>query len=222
MIGSGPDGVLRLTAGGLEVAFWTDHTYTRNSADNVHAYEREIMLAGEDRHHRQAVGVRVSDGGAVLASAVLLLPLGCGEPGAHAIVLRPGTVYLPTGSEVAALDVPSLQVRWETRSDLGCVLALHEIPGEEALIVHGEITIARVEPDGRVAWEHSGRDIFSGELCVIGDAVEVTDWDGELYRFRISDGEILVQPAPVRPPPPRPGGWLDGLRALLRPDGPAR
>ena len=37
MTGSGPDGVLRLAAGGLQVALWNDHTYTRGSADNVHA-----------------------------------------------------------------------------------------------------------------------------------------------------------------------------------------
>ena len=206
MAGIGPDGVLRLAAGGVEAAFWRDHTYTRNSADNVHAYARELVFAEGDAHHWQAVGVRLSEGETVLDSAVLLLPVGCGEPGAHTILFRPGTLYLPCGSEVVALDVPSLQVRWETRSNVGCVLGLHEIPGEEALIVHGEICVARVQPDGQVAWERVGRDIFSGGLRITGDVVEVTDWNGDLYRFRITDGEVLLAPPPpVIVPDPRYG-----------------
>jgi hypothetical protein len=216
VIGSAPDGVLRLTAGALEVALWEDHTYTRGSADNVHAYGRELAFAGGQRHEWRAVGVRVSKGGRAVSSAVVLLPIGCGEPGVHTVVARPGTLYLPCGGEVAALDLPSLEVRWRTSADFACVNGLHEIPGAEALIVHGELTIARVEPDGRVAWERTGRDIFSGELRIVGDAVEVTDWNEDLYRFRLSDGEILEAPPPASPAPDPPrAGWMERLRGWM-------
>lgn len=217
MIGNGPDGVLRIAAGGLRLALWEDHTYTRSSADNVHAYDREVVFADGARHSWKAVGVRVSEGDRVLCSAVLLLPLGCGAPGPETIVARPDTLYLPAGTGVVALDLPSLEARWETRSHLGCILGIHTMPGEDALIAHGEIAIARVEPDGRVAWERTGRDLFSGELRVAGDAVEVTDFDGEPYRFHISDGKVLTGPprrAPIAPPRP-PAGWLERLRAWL-------
>lgn len=217
MTGSDPDGVLRLAAGRLQVALWMDHTYTRNSADNVHTYDREVEFADGGPHTWKAVGVRVSEDERVLRSAALLLPLGCGEPGPATIVARPHALYLPAGSGVAALDLPSLEVRWRTGSRIGCVMGLHEIPGDEALIVHGEISVARVEPDGRVAWEHAGRDVFSGELRIVGDAVEVADWDGALYRFRLSDGEVLHAPPPgLTPEPPPSRGWIDRLRAWLR------
>lgn len=220
MIGSGPDGLLRLSAGGLDVALWEDHTYTRGSADNVHAYGRELAFAGGQRYEWRAVGVRVSEGERALSSAVVLLPVGCGEPGAHTVVAQPGTLYLPCGGEIAALDLPSLDVRWRTESDLACVNRVHGIPGEEALIVRGELPVARVEPDGRVAWERGGRDVFSGELRIAGDAVEVTDWNQDLYRFRLSDGEILQAPAPAAAAPdPKPaghGGWMERLRGWMR------
>lgn len=218
MIGSGPDGVLRLAADGVQVALWIDHTYTRNSADNVHAYDREVAFAGSAPHTWQAVGVRVSEGERVLGSAVLLVPLGCRGPDAETTIVRPGTLYLSAGTEVAALDLPSLQVQWQTESSVGCVMGLHEIPGEEALIVHGEIAIARVRPDGRIAWEQAGRDTFSGELRIVGDAVEVTDWNGDLYRFRLSDGQVLAGPPPARAPAApaeRAAGWVESLRSWL-------
>lgn len=205
-----------LRTGALEVEFRLDPTYTRNSADNVHAYDRELAFAGGERYTWQAVGVRVLQDGRVLHSAVLLLPLGCAEPGPGTIVLRPDALYLPAGGEVVALDVPGLKVRWETRSTMGCVFGIRAIPGEDALIAHGEMCIARVEPDGRIAWERAGRDIFTGELRIAGDAVEVTDFDGEPYRFRLSNGEILDAPPPRRvPEPPSALGWADRLRAWL-------
>lgn len=218
MIVDMPDGVLRLAAGALDVALWTDHTYTRNSADNVHTYDREVAFTSGGPHTWEAVGVRVSEGERVVGSAVLLVLLGCRGPCAETVVARPDTLYVSVGTEVAALNLPSLQVRWETRSQMGCVAGLHEIPGEEALIAHGEISIARVEPDGRLAWEQSGRDIFSGELRIADGAVEVADWNGDVYRFRLSDGEILAGPPPARVPAPRPTGargWMDHLREWL-------
>lgn len=218
MNGSGPDGVLRLSAGAVEVDLWLDHTYTRGSADNVHAYAREVAFADGPRHGWQALGVRVRQGDAVRSSAVLLLPIGCGEPGPRTLLLRPGTLFVPVGTEVAALDVPSLQVRWETRSHLGCVMGLHELSGQDALIAHGEISVARVELDGGIRWEHAGRDIFSGELRIADDAVEVTDFDGEPYRFRVSDGEVLDAPPP-RPsatPSSQSAAWTERLRGWLR------
>jgi hypothetical protein len=116
--------VLRLTAGMLEVALWNDWTYSRNSTDNVHAYDAEVEFAGTGRHW-QPIGARVSEGGRVLRSAVLLIPFGAGELGPERFLARPGTLYLPAGTELAALDLPSLQVRWETESHLCGVLGIH-------------------------------------------------------------------------------------------------
>lgn len=217
MIGSGPDGVLRLCAGDREVALWKDHTYSRNSTDNVHAYDHEVVFA-QTRRDWTAFGIRVTRDGTEMGSAVLLLPLGSGEPEPGRIAVRPDTLYLPAQNELAALDLASLRVRWETESDLCGIQCIHELPGQDSLIVHGELSIARVEPDGTMTWGQAGRDIFSGESRIVGDAVEVTDWHGELYRFRLSDGEMLAGPSPPPPgvvPPARPAGWMERLRAWL-------
>lgn len=214
MIADTSDGVLRLAAGGLEVALWEDHTYTRNSADNVHRYDREVVFADE---HWIAFGVRVSEGDRVLASVVVLSLIGCGTLRRERVVAREGVLLLPDGGEVVAFELPSLRERWRARTEGGCVSALHPVPGDDALIVHGELTIARLSADGRIAWERGGRDIFSGALRMEGDAVEVTDWNEDVYRFRLADGEVLAAPPP---PPPRPQerspGWMDRVAGWFR------
>lgn len=69
-----------------------------------------------------------------------------------------------------------------------------------------------------MSWEQAGRDIFSGEMRIADGAVEVTDVYDDLYRFRLSDGQVLAGPPPrppLAPPPVRAGGWMERLRAWL-------
>lgn len=209
MIGDAPDGVLRLAAGGLEVALREDHCYTRNSTDNVHRYEREVVVS----ELGPPLGVEVRDGETVVASMVVFGAMLGGEA-RRCILARLGMLIIPAIGEIAAFELPSLRLAWRADVNAGnTILALHEIPTEDGLIVHGEITIARLSWDGRIQWEHSGRDIFSGELCIDDEAVEVTDWEADVYRFRLSDGEMLAGPpltsAPASPPPSPPLRWLD-------------
>jgi outer membrane protein assembly factor BamB len=213
MIADTPDGVLRLAAGGLEVALWEDHTYTRNSADNVHRYDREVVFASE---HRRAFGVRVREGERVLASMVMLPVLGCDGLHPDNVLARDGVLYLPAAGEVVAFELPSLRELWRARTEGACVHALHTIPGGSALIVRGELTIARLSADGRVEWERSGRDVFSNPLRIDGDAVEATDWNGDLYRFRLMDGEVLAAPPPPPSPPEEPVRWMDRVTRWFR------
>jgi hypothetical protein len=214
MTADGPDGVLRLAAGPLEVALWEDYTYTPGSADNVYAYDREVVF---DTQMCRAVGVRVSEGGRVLGSMVMLVTVGCGGPREGSVVTREGVLYLPGADEVCAFDLPSLRLLWQARTHAGCVFGLHEIPGSDALIVHGEITVARLSADGYVEWEEGGRDIFTGPLRIDGDAAEVTDWNEDLYRFRLSDGRMLAGPTPTAAhEPPRSAGWVDRIAGWFR------
>lgn len=204
MIGDAPDGVLRLAAGGLEVALREDHCYTRNSTDNVHRYEREVVVS----ELGCPLGVEVRDGETGVASMVVFGAMLGGEA-RRCILARPGMLIIPAIGEIAAFELPSLRLAWRADVNAGnTILALHEIP------------IARLSWDGRIQWEHGGRDIFSGELRIDDEAVEVTDWEADVYRFRLSDGEMLAGPpltsAPASPPPSPPLRWLDRLVGWFR------
>jgi hypothetical protein len=194
MSDSGPDGVLRLATGGLEVALWEDSTYTRGSTDNASRFAREIVLA--DRHCK-AVEIRVRDDARMLGSAVLLVPMWCSGPREGLVIARDGALYLGAGDEVVALAIPSLEVLWRTKADHACVFGLQEIEGEDALLVHGELEITRLGLDGRIQWQRGGRDIFTGGCVIDDDEVIAIDWDGAEYRWRLSDGEMLVGPHPL-------------------------
>jgi hypothetical protein len=181
----------------LEVELWRDPTYTPRSADNVHRYGREIAVGG---HHGRATGVEVRVDGRALESAVLLCDAGCPGIAHDQAVLRDGTLYVAMRDHVAALALPSLEVRWMADVDDACVFGFVEIEGEDALLLHGELWITRLGLDGRIRWRQSGADIFTGGCWIADGVVVAADWEGAEYRWRLADGELLGMTPRAHPP----------------------
>ena len=196
------DVLYRLAAGGLEVVFRDEPCWTPGSADNLRRFDREIVL--DEDSCRRAVGVTVEREGRVLASAVLRV--GAWSPGAQegSVVVRRDAIYFSAGPQVVALELPSLEPRWMVKVDDACVFGLHEIE-EDALLVHGELDVTLLGMDGEIRWQHGGWDIFTGGCHIDGGQVVAVDWNGAVYRWRLSDGEVLQDPPrPVFTPDPHP------------------
>ncbi len=178
--------MLRLRAPGLEIVLQDAADYRTGSEDG--RYGREHVLG---RGHTKAIGIEVTAAGTPAGSAMVIVPMG--TPGVHerCATTRDDALILACGGEVVAFSPPQLDLLWRAEADPACIFGLHPVPGEEAVIAHGEQAIARVEPDGAVAWIQWGEDIFSGELRLRGNAVEVTDWSGKPYCFHTADGRPL-------------------------------
>jgi hypothetical protein len=182
--------------GGLEVELWSDPGYTPGSAGNVHRYGREIAVGG---HHGQATGVEVRMDGVPVASAVLLCDAGCPGVSTSNAELRGDTLYVAMRDHVAALSLPSLEVRWMTDVDDACVFGFVGTD-EDALLLHGELWITRLGLDGRIQWRQGGADIFTGGCWTEDGVVFAADWEGTEYRWRWSDGEALGVIPGAHPP----------------------
>lgn len=200
MSGSVREEVFTLSGGALEVELWRDPAWSPDSAGDPGAYDRVIALS--DRHG-QATEVEARVGGRVVASAVVLGEMGCPGISSGSALLRGGTLLLAMAAKVVALAVPSLAVRWITDVDDACVFGLMEIGEDDAVLVHGEIAITRLGMDGAVQWQRAGWDIFTNGCQVEDGVVVAVDWNGAVYRWRLSDGAVLEDPP--RPPGPAPG-----------------
>jgi hypothetical protein len=180
----------------LEVELWRDPAYASGSAGNVHRYGREIVIGG---HQGQATGVEVRVDGRPAASAVLLCDAGCPGVSFTDAVLRGDTLYVGVRDHAAALWLPSLEVRWMTPVDDACLFGFVET-GDDALLLHGELWITRLGPDGRIQWQQGGEDIFTGGCWMEDGVVVAADWSGTEYRWRLSDGEALGVTPGAHPP----------------------
>jgi outer membrane protein assembly factor BamB len=171
-----------LRDGALEVEFRRAVDYVPGSAP------REIGSAYGDW---QATAVDVRVDGRPAASAVLLAREGFSAVDRERVVLRGGTPYAAVEDGVFALDLPALDVLWAERMGYGSVFRLMEIGGEDALLVHGELDITRLGMDGRIRWQRGGADIFTGGCHIEDGVVVAVDWNGHVYRWRLSDGEVI-------------------------------
>jgi hypothetical protein len=182
-----------LAEGTLEVELWRDLAWSPDSTGDPGGYGRVIAIA--DRH-RQATGMEVRVDGRVVSTAVVLGEMGCPGISTGNALLRGDTLLVAMAATVVALALPSLEVRWMTHLDDACLFGLMEIDAGDAVLVHGEMSIRRLGMDGRVRWERSGADIFTGGCWIEEGQVVAEDWNGATYRWRLADGEVLHNPPP--------------------------
>lgn len=197
----GREEAFTLGEGALEVELWNDPAWSPDSTGDPARYGRAIELA--DRH-RQAIGIEVRVNGRVASSAVVLAEMGCPGVSGSNSVLRGDTLLVAMAAKVVALAVPSLEVRWMTDLDDACLFGLMEFGDDDAVLVHGELTITRLGMDGGIQWQRAGWDIFTGGCRIEGEEVVAVDWNEATYRWRLSDGEVLYDPPPpvIVPDPP--------------------
>lgn len=188
MTGSVREDAFTLGDAALEVEIWRDPAWSPDSTGDSSRYGRVIVLA-EPR--RQATGIEVRVDGRTVATTVVLGEMGCPGISSSDAVLRDGTLVIAMAAWVVALALPSLDPRWMRDVDDACLFGLMEIPGEDDLLVHGELHVTRLGLDGAVRWKRGGWDIFTGGCEVRDGVVVATDWNGAQYRWRLADGEPI-------------------------------
>src|SRR5437899_2209138 len=69
------------------------------------------------------------------------------------VVCIASRLYVAVGPHVAALDIVSGSVLWNSECDPATCWTLHQAPGGTALIVHGELDISKLSLDGEMLWQ---------------------------------------------------------------------
>lgn len=84
-----------------------------------------------------------------------------------------------------SLSIPDLKLNWLTKADDAACFSL--LPYENDLIVHGEISISRIDATGNIVWQFTGSDIFlsldgNSTFDMYPDFIELTDFNGHRYQ----------------------------------------
>jgi hypothetical protein len=83
-------------------------------------------------------------------------------------------------------------LNWKRKLDPATCFAIY--PYKDDFVIHGELEIKRIDREGDVKWDFSGKDIFVTQddkeaVKLIGNRIEVTDWDGDTY-ILTGDGQV--------------------------------
>ncbi len=89
------------------------------------------------------------------------------------------------GNEVFCILLPTLELLWYTQVDMATCFEI--VPYQHDYITHGEVEISRLNKQGEILWQFSGKDIFvspterTPSFTLIPKGIELIDFNYESY-----------------------------------------
>jgi hypothetical protein len=123
-------------------------------------------------------------------SAITLMASG-GASGVHAASLAVAESYClaAIGPFIVRLELPDLSVQWATKADYATCFGVYLLPNE-VILSHGELSVARLSACGRVLWQRTGREPFTGSFQTDGKLAVVEDFEGTEHSFELESGNL--------------------------------
>lgn len=117
-----------------------------------------------------------------------------GSPHKKSALVDNDNLLTIVGDCIFSLSIPELKLDWQTKCG-DCVTCFELFEVNEGYIVHGECSILKVQKGGRIAWEFSGRDIFTtvegiDVFKIVDGIIIVKDWQNYTYKIDL-DGKII-------------------------------
>ena len=103
-------------------------------------------------------------------------------------------LLITCGNEVFCLLLPSLELLWHTQVDMATCFEI--VPYQDDYITHGEVEISRLNRQGEILWQFSGKDIFVSPIermpsfTLTPKGIELIDFNYESY-FIDYQGKII-------------------------------
>lgn len=168
------------------IEIFNDPTYINNSTDNINHYDNiygDIHNKPSSKH-----GVFLKHDGDIIKS-LMLLGTG-GSTGIHknCYVIILNYLYICVGNSLFKINILDLSLIWKVKIDDATAFQVFEM--HNYLIIHGELSISRLNQDGKIIWQNYGSDIFVTEsennFQIINNEIHVNSWDKRSYIFNFN------------------------------------
>ncbi len=168
-----------------EIEIVNEATYTFGSNDNSRFYPFELDLSRP--WQLSSIHGIVLDGE---PAAVFGASGGATGVHEHSLLCIRSRCYLAVGPYVVCFNTRPFKYYWSKQLDYATCFGVHYNKDRDILISHGELEIVCFTPQGEKVWTASGRDIFTGEIILMPDHIEVTDFYGNLYQIDYTNGQV--------------------------------
>jgi hypothetical protein len=181
--------------GKYTIELFDDHGFTLNSADNKYQYEKIYKFDDSDYiSSKHAIMIKDSEN---IISKAIFLGFG-GATGIHnTLYCLAGDLFLICcGKSVFCVELPSLNLKWKSIVDDATAFQIFKL--KDDFIIHGEMSISRINKFGNIIWQHYASDIFvtaSGkdDFLIIDDKIFAKAWDESKYEITF-EGKITRSP----------------------------
>ena len=103
-------------------------------------------------------------------------------------------LLIACGNEVFCILLPTLELLWHTQVDMATCFEI--VPYQDDYITHGEVEIVRLNKQGKILWQFSGKDIFVSPIertpsfTLTSKGIDLIDFNYEEYHIDY-DGKLI-------------------------------
>lgn len=169
------------------IELFDDPSYVDSSVDSPTQYDL-VYKSDKDAQYILPTkhGIKIYTNGQLFRSAILLAAGGGTGISINAALLDDGNLIIRCSNTVYSLTLPDLRMNWLTEADWSTCFSIHKY--KDTYITHGEISIARIDKNGKVLWNISGADIFvtlyeGTPFEMKKDHIALTDFNGRKYKI---------------------------------------
>jgi hypothetical protein len=181
----------------LKIEVSSDKLYELNSADNVKEYDyiySSYNSVNKDYDiYAPKYGIIAKDEEIVLRSALLVAGGGgATAPHKRSALIDNDSLIVILGDSIFSMSLPDLSINWATVCE-DCVTCFEIFNCIDGYIIHGEVSILKINKLGNVEWEFFGRDIFTtldsvDDFKVYDNYIITKDWEYNEYKIDIKNG----------------------------------
>jgi hypothetical protein len=156
--------------------------FSLGSADNVFIYDMVYCDYTEQATSKH--GIKVGINGQTIRSVLICETGGATGVYGNSFIIADDVLLICCADTVYSFGLPTLSLNWKNRFDLATCFAIY--PFREDVIIHGELSVKRIDLNGNVKWNFSAKDIFvtldgTDAIKFTDDKIEVKDWNGDKY-----------------------------------------
>jgi hypothetical protein len=176
------------------IKFYDEADYSFGSSDNIKKYD-QIFISGYNTILTSQIGIELFEDEKLKSSCLIGSEGGGTGITENSILISYGGLVICCSNTIFKLTIPDLNLEWKTISDNSTCFGIHCL--DSNYVVHGELEITKLDKEGRIIWQKSGRDIWTtaegiDDFAVYENYILATDWDYYRYKFDF-DGNLLEE-----------------------------
>lgn len=180
----------------LVIEVFDDPTYQSASTDNKSNYSKHYSSVDEDYQPISKHGIKIYQEGKERNSCVILGAGGATGIYNNSSVVAADQLLICCADNIFCLSLPDLNLEWNIQADPATCFQIYNL--HEDYIVHGELTISRIDKNGNIKWQYGGSDIFvtldnEDAFALNSDHIALTDFNKAKYKVDFNGQTIAYQ-----------------------------
>lgn len=176
------------------IKFYDETDYRFSSVDNIKTYNK-TFISGEKSALTSLIGIEVFEDKELKSSCIIGSEGGGTGITGNTTLISFGGLVVCCSNTVFKLTIPDLNLEWKTISDSATCFGIHYL--DKDYVVHGELEITKLDKDGKIVWQQSGRNIWTTkegneDFAVYDNHILARDWDYSIYKFDFN-GKLLEE-----------------------------